>query len=77
MTIRANTITRRSRHSSAKRPKRGQFGPDPIFAEHRRPEHGQAEIPNRFVQASREDAVPIVKQVLVRMVKSNDLPQLL
>jgi hypothetical protein len=43
----------------------------------RRLEHGQAEISDRFVQASREDAVPVVNKVLVGTVKSNDLPQLL
>jgi hypothetical protein len=35
-TIRADTITPRSCHSPAKVPKRGQFIPDPIFAEHSR-----------------------------------------
>ena len=34
-TIRANTIKPRSCHSSPKVPQRGQFVPDPIFAEHR------------------------------------------
>ena len=48
-----------------------------LRAVRRRLEHGQAEIPDRFVQASREDAVPVVNQVPARTVEPNDLPQLL
>ena len=43
-----------------------------LRAVRRRLEHGQAEIPDRFVQASREDAVPVVNQVLTGLVESND-----
>ena len=48
-----------------------------LRAVRRRLQHGQAEIRDRFVQASREDAVPVVDQVPIGVVESNDLPQLL
>ena len=47
-----------------------------LRAVRRRLEHGQAEIPDRFVQTAREDAVPVVNQVPVGRIESDDLPHL-